>query len=49
MRIGVEERMRLGISDGVIRLSVGLEDVADLKDDLRRGLAELAVTARAAE
>lgn len=49
MRIGVEERTRLGISDGVIRLSVGLEDVADLKDDLRRGLAELAVTARAAE
>ncbi len=39
MRIGAEERARLGISDGVIRLSVGLEDVLDLEDDLQRGLA----------
>ncbi|HTR15435.1 MAG TPA: O-succinylhomoserine sulfhydrylase [Acetobacteraceae bacterium] len=38
MRIGAEERARLGISDGVIRLSVGLEDVQDLRDDLARGL-----------
>jgi O-succinylhomoserine sulfhydrylase len=38
MRIGAEERARLGISDGVIRLSVGLEDVQDLRDDLTRGL-----------
>lgn len=49
MRIGAEERARLGISDGAIRLSVGLEDVTDLKDDLLRGLAALAVPARAAE
>jgi hypothetical protein len=28
MRIGAEERARLGITDGTIRLSVGLEDVA---------------------
>ena len=34
MRIGAEERARLGISDGVIRLSVGLEDVRDLQTDL---------------
>ena len=34
MRIGAEERARLGITDGVVRLSVGLEDVADLSDDL---------------
>jgi O-succinylhomoserine sulfhydrylase len=39
MRIGPEERARLGITDGVIRLSVGLEDVEDLKDDLTRALA----------
>ena len=39
MRIGAEERARLGITDGVIRLSVGLEDVADLKDDLARALS----------
>jgi O-succinylhomoserine sulfhydrylase len=39
MRIGAEERARLGISDGVLRLSVGLEDVADLQADLEAGLA----------
>ena len=38
MRIGAEERARLGITDGVVRLSVGLEDPADLIDDLTRGL-----------
>ena len=37
-RIGEAERARLGITDGVIRLSAGLEDVEDLKDDLLRGL-----------
>ncbi len=41
MKIGPEERARLGISDGAIRFSVGLEDIADLKDDLDRGLAAL--------
>jgi O-succinylhomoserine sulfhydrylase len=34
MRIGPEERARLGITDGTIRLSVGLEDVGDLIEDL---------------
>ena len=38
MRIGAAERERLGISDGVLRLSVGLEDVADLAADLGAGL-----------
>jgi O-succinylhomoserine sulfhydrylase len=42
MRIGEQERARLGISDGVIRVSVGLEDEEDIKDDLRRALAGLA-------
>ncbi|NHN88141.1 O-succinylhomoserine sulfhydrylase [Acetobacter conturbans] len=41
MKIGAEERARLGISDGAIRLSVGLEDSADLIDDLARGVAAL--------
>ncbi len=41
MRIGEAERERLGITDGVIRVSIGLEDVDDLKDDFRRGLAAL--------
>jgi O-succinylhomoserine sulfhydrylase len=38
MRIGEEERSRLGITDGIIRVSVGLEDVDDIKDDLRQAL-----------
>lgn len=32
------ERQRIGISDGLIRLSVGLEDVLDLIEDLDRAL-----------
>jgi O-succinylhomoserine sulfhydrylase len=39
MRIGPEERGRLGITDGIVRLSVGLEDVRDLIDDLGQALA----------
>jgi O-succinylhomoserine sulfhydrylase len=39
MRIGEQERARLGITDGVIRVSIGLEDPEDIKDDLRRALA----------
>jgi O-succinylhomoserine sulfhydrylase len=38
MRIGPEERGRLGISDGIVRLSVGLEDVRDLIEDLGQAL-----------
>ncbi len=41
MRVGEAERARLGITDGVIRLSVGLEDAADLIDDLAQALANL--------
>ena len=43
MRIGSEERQRLGITDGVIRLSVGLEDTVDLCADLALGLRALEV------
>jgi len=38
-RIGPEERARMGIGDGLLRLSVGLEDPADLCADLARGAA----------
>lgn len=50
-RIGAEERARLGISDGTVRLSVGLEDVADLIEDLADALDAIGGTAaaRAAE
>ena len=41
LRIGAEERAKLGITDGVIRLSVGLEDVADLREDLAAAFAAL--------
>lgn len=37
-RLPPEERARLGITDGLLRLSVGLEDTADLEADLRQAL-----------
>ena len=38
-RLTPEQRAEAGIGDGLIRISVGLEDVEDLKKDLARGLA----------
>ncbi|MCA0247322.1 MAG: O-succinylhomoserine sulfhydrylase [Proteobacteria bacterium] len=38
MRIGAEERAKLGITDGTIRLSVGLEDAEDVVADLVQAL-----------
>jgi methionine-gamma-lyase len=38
-----EERQAHGISDGLVRLSVGLEDVADLLEDLAQALGANAV------
>jgi O-succinylhomoserine sulfhydrylase len=37
-RITPEQRASAGIGDGLVRISVGLEDVEDLKRDLARGL-----------
>jgi cystathionine gamma-lyase len=37
--IPAEQRKALGIGDTLIRLSVGIEDVADLRDDLTGALA----------
>jgi O-succinylhomoserine sulfhydrylase len=42
MRVGAEERARLGIGDGALRLSVGLEDTEDLIEDLVQALDGLA-------
>jgi O-succinylhomoserine sulfhydrylase len=39
--IGPEAREAMGIGDGVIRLSVGLEDPEDLVDDLERALTKM--------
>ncbi len=41
MKIGPEERAKLGITDGCIRLSVGLEDVEDLIADLTQALEKV--------
>jgi len=40
-RIGAEGRAAVGIGDGMIRLSIGLEDPADLLEDLTEALAPL--------
>ena len=36
-----EERLAAGITDGLVRLSVGLEDVEDIIADLEQGLAKI--------
>ncbi|MCZ6742260.1 MAG: PLP-dependent transferase, partial [Alphaproteobacteria bacterium] len=38
-RLEPEERARMGITEGLVRLSVGLEDPEDVKEDLDRALA----------
>ena len=40
-RISPQERLDAGITDNLVRVAVGLEDVSDLQDDLARGLATL--------
>lgn len=42
--ISREDRERQGITDGMLRLSVGLEDAGDLTDDLARALRALSDT-----
>ena len=37
-RLTDEERQKAGISDGLIRISVGLESIDDIKADIERGL-----------
>ena len=38
-----EQRAEVGIGDGLVRLSVGIEDVADIKADLERALEAVGV------
>ena len=40
--MGPERRAEMGISEGLIRLSVGIEDIADLIDDFSRALEAVA-------
>jgi cystathionine beta-lyase/cystathionine gamma-synthase len=39
--LGVKGRRAIGITDGLVRISVGIEDVDDLLDDLDQGLAAI--------
>lgn len=41
-RLTVEERAAAGISDGLVRVSVGLESLEDIKRDLQRGFEAMA-------
>jgi O-succinylhomoserine sulfhydrylase len=38
-RLGPEVRSMMGITDGVVRVSVGLEDVEDIVEDVTRAAA----------
>jgi O-succinylhomoserine sulfhydrylase len=40
-RLTEEQRRAAGITQGMIRVAVGLDDVEDIKDDLLRGLGTL--------
>jgi O-succinylhomoserine sulfhydrylase len=48
MRVAPEERAKLGISEGSVRLSIGLEDVEDLIEDISIALDAAAGTTPAA-
>ena len=41
-KLSPEQRAAAGIGDGLVRVAVGLEDAGDIRDDLARGLDELA-------
>ena len=42
-RLTDEQKSEAGISDSLVRISVGLEDIDDIKDDLERGLSHIGV------
>ena len=46
-RLTEEQRQAAGITQGMIRVAVGLDDIEDIKTDLLRGLGTLAMQARA--
>jgi cystathionine beta-lyase/cystathionine gamma-synthase len=39
--VPAEQRQRLGITDGLVRISVGVEEVEDLIADLDQALARI--------
>ena len=38
--IPYEIRQKIGITDGLIRLSVGIENISDLQNDLKQAIKE---------
>lgn len=40
-RVSDDDRARMGVTENLLRISVGLEDVEDIKADIARGLAAL--------
>ena len=44
--VAADKREEMGVTEGLLRLSVGLEDPADLIDDLDRALAQVGLEAR---
>jgi methionine-gamma-lyase len=40
-KLSPEARVRAGISDGLVRLSVGIEDLEDIMDDLKQALEKI--------
>lgn len=40
-RMSKAARLEAGVTDGLLRISVGLEDPADLADDLEQALAKI--------
>jgi cystathionine beta-lyase/cystathionine gamma-synthase len=40
MSIPKEEREKYGITDGLIRMSVGIENIEDLEEDITQALAQ---------
>jgi cystathionine beta-lyase/cystathionine gamma-synthase len=39
--LGAEGRAKIGITDGLVRISVGIEDVDDILADLKQAVAKL--------
>lgn len=40
-QLSAEQQLTAGVTPGLVRLSIGLENVADLQEDLRQGLASV--------
>jgi cystathionine gamma-lyase/homocysteine desulfhydrase len=39
--VPADRRSALGITDGLVRISAGIEDIEDLKEDLSQALARV--------